>query len=333
MKSALLALCALPASLAGCVTDPGPAPITNVEKIDCPTWGCGENSPVMGPYLFHELNLEGVPNAEQVQVLNFQKGLTFYLPRVAGAKLSAIDTITNTTIAGSALAGGWFNLQTPQGIYKLHVVKVSPDAIPYWVGDTTELNESYELEYSPPGLEGKRALCGSPPSETDGNKGHPWVNPYESMLFTGDRYDATRKTVTASSYSTTTGWMNLACAGSAVAKLHLNRHTTAGSPGPGLVTTSWAQRQALLKMFVSDLCGTGMAFTLKGTPLHWENAAGWSTLDGTEAHEAFWNSTGALCLDTHRLGQKYLADIGAMCDLPACPVNWPRGTYLTSAVP
>lgn len=314
----------------------------------CPLWGCGENSPVMGPWEFHEGNTDGIPNDEGVVFLNFQIGNQLYKPVVKGSQLYAWDPATNTAVTGAGLTNGWFNVLTKDGsTFELRISKVTPAAISpvkFWVGPTTPI-ETYELWYT--GAATGR-LCKNPPSGRGEGPGRTWERPLEAMLFTGDRYQAEKKLVTASTYDTTEGWFNIACAGSALAKLHLNRHTTAGETSTH--TTTAAQRQALLKMYVSDVCGSGTAYTEQGTPLHWQNPQHWWQLDGTEfAFEARWNENGALCLDTHRLGSKYvdLGDpstprddmFGGECRLPP-PCNgsvttptFPPDTYLVTAVP
>jgi hypothetical protein len=52
-----------------------------------------------------------------------------------------------------------------------------------------------------------------------------------AILFAGDRYDAARETVTATG-AATRGWVNVACDGTALAKLHLTRHTEASQVVP-----------------------------------------------------------------------------------------------------
>lgn len=325
-------------SLSACVGEPDGS--TTAQAIaGCPTWGCGENSPVMGPYAFHELNVDGVANAERVRIVNFQLGSTTYTPRIVnGGQLVAYDPVTNTSVSGSALAGGWFNIDTPNGAYQIIISKVNAQntsSVTFWLGPAAQI-ETYELYYT--GSSSGR-LCANPPNRDSGEK---WAAPLEAMFFTGDRYDVGTKTVTASTYASTAGWFNIACAGSALAKLHLNRHTTAGTTGN--FSTSASQRQAMLKMYVSDICGTGNTWTQKGTPLHWQNTTGWSLLNGSEfAFEARWSANGALCLDTHRLGDLYAKPsdpngIYGECNPPPCNGSvsapaFPGNTYLVTAVP
>jgi hypothetical protein len=122
-----------------------------------------------------------------------------------------------------------------------------------------------------------------------------------ALVFTGDRYDANKKTVTAGK----SDWFNVACAGSAIAKMHLLRHTTAGAAG-GLQTTV-DQRQAMLKMLTDDICGTGYSFTKDGEDVYYTDVRDWhppvpagSTLPTNARVEAIWSKDGAICLDEPR---------------------------------
>ena len=158
-------------------------------------------------------------------------------------------------------------------------------------------------------------------------------------MFTGDRYDRSNLTVTATTKDTSGNWFNIACAGNVLSKLFLNRHTDA-SQTPGAPTTL-EQRQAMLKMYTSDLCNTGQAFTKQGTPLRWQNPSG--TLHNAAPaylnREALWTSTGALCLDTHRLHGS-LDDMAGQYSV-ACPMLVPctdamvagPGWYLKTSSP
>jgi ADYC domain len=133
----------------------------------------------------------------------------------------------------------------------------------------------------------------------------------EALLFAGDRYDAERKTVTATG-GATAGWFNIACAGTALAKLHLTRHTEASQTVP----TTAAERQAMLKMFTADVCGDGTSFTVQGQPLLWADAKGLTAFASAPASlEAVWSDRGALCLDTPRRPELEAA-IAAHCPRP-----------------
>src|SRR5262249_31439197 len=105
---------------------------------------------------------------------------------------------------------------------------------------------------------------------------------HSAIAFAGDRYDPVQKIVTDTVRGTQ--WFNLACAGTATAKVHLVRHTNAGawSPStwhPGVDITSPGApyhtapqlRQAMLKMFAADYCGSGFPFTVDGQPLLYDD--------------------------------------------------------------
>jgi hypothetical protein len=334
---------------------PDPAPHTTVAAVaalgadggdgetPCPSWGCGENSPIIGPYGFHELNTLGTENLEHVSITDFQKDGVSYRTRIVGGSRLIATAADGTVLSGADLTGGYFAIATPTGPYRIVIARVSPLAtstVKFWIGPDSSI-ETYQLVYLGPGATTPLPLCNRPPTDTftDG-PGWVWHQPLEAILYSGDRYDSARKRVTASSVRGFDGWFNIACAGSALAKLHLTRHTTAGSTLG--YTTTVTQRQAMLKMYVSDLCGTGTAWTKKGTPLHWTNTLHWSVLDGHEfAHEALWTADGAACLDVHRLGTLYASTVSgflAECAPPPCPAvplgaPLPLGAYVLSAVP
>lgn len=349
--------------LAACVSDPA---LSEVEsKLDpgagipvkgCPKWGCNENSPVMGLYNFHEIHLGGLVNKEGIRIDGFWRNGVRYRPFMAGngSELRAEHPVSHVVISGHDLEGGRFRIFTDEGdeyyLIIAHVTTATEGGAQFWVGPQTSL-ETYELTYSkrPIGTEVLTnnpvfPLCHNPPARTDGGEGvsHLWERRFEAVLFTHERIDAAAKEISARGASRETdGWMTIGCAGSALAKLHLNRHTVAGATINYVATQ--AQEQALLKMYVSDVCGTGHAFTEQGTPLHWENRAtpAWNKLTGNEyAIEALWDQHGAKCLNVHRLGSKYdnPDEIGTVCDLPACSTlalsgQITRDAYLLSAVP
>ena len=312
---------------------------------NCPWWGCGSNSPVIGPWNFHELDADGEPNDAGLQlVVMTRKGLK-YMPEVIGAELvgHSFDEQSYPSIRGAKVAGAILVVDAPDGTYELTIHRVAR-VTPYWVGPST-LNYTYELDYQGPDQGDVRPVCGNPPIE---DKSYP--NALGALLFAGDRYDAKAKAVIATGVDETRGWFNIACAGSALAKLHLNRHTTAGEDGAYVAKRP--QRQAMLKMFVSDVCGTGQPFTVPGEPLHYQNATKWMKLDGTEtSDEALWTADGAICLDKHRLEANpsplfptIRQDIEDACalaghKLPTCaelgvlPDQWQKLAYLLSANP
>jgi ADYC domain len=134
------------------------------------------------------------------------------------------------------------------------------------------------------------------------------------ILFAGNRYDAARKTVTETGPSTR-GWVNLACAGTALAKLFLLRHTEASQEVP----TTRAERQAMFKMFTADVCGDGASCTVHGQPLFWADAKEITRFPETPGSvEAVWNENGAVCMDQPRRPELADAIDGHCGPLPRC---------------
>jgi hypothetical protein len=141
---------------------------------------------------------------------------------------------------------------------------------------------------------------------------------HDALIFRGDRYDPVSAKITTGIDS----WINIACAGTAIAKMHLLRHTLAGSEGPFSTTVS--QRQAMLRMLTADYCGDGTAYTVDGHPLRYADAGGWhhayiDLSNGTDRHkvEGVWGPKGAVCLDRPRM----VARDKIHCKVPACPAD------------
>lgn len=348
--SRVAALCSsiVPALLlAGCIDSPD---LGNDELEgksfpgdDCPEWGCTGNSPTMGPYAFHELDLDGAANDQGVSIDSIWLGNGGPQVRVSflkGKEMIAEDGNGNQ-YTGSQLDGITFKLRTPGDVYLLTVKHVTPAAssnTKLWVG-TPERIQTQEVVWALASMPTRQvAACANPPGhEIAPGGGNAWPNLYEAIFYTGDRYDGPKKLVTAASYADAGNWFNIACAGSALAKEFLTRHTTATTDDD--FKSGIAERQALLKMYTGDFCGIGHTFTQPGTPLKWENTERWAIFDGTEVgFESFWDENGATCLTQHRIDSAWQAGVAAMCGLPACsgspfPSTWAPNAYLKTAIP
>jgi hypothetical protein len=309
----------------------------------------------MGPYHIDELDTAGTVNGDGFRIVRMEKDGVGYQPVVEADRLKGYAYIGGALLEHTALENAEIRLEYTDttGVLRdaqIRIVHVSPQAtsaVKFWIGPADRI-ETYKLEYTgvdmPPNE--YHAVCNNPPALRDG-EGNDWLSPFEAILFTGDRYDRDSKTVVASSYATAGTWFNVACAGSATAKLHLNRHTTAGTTTG--YTTTWPQRQAMLKMYTGDFCGTGTAYTVAGTKLFWSNSKGWSSPYGVgnqNSYESLWSSAGAICLDTHRLHGLYPTDFQAIiqgsfnhgvwwaaCPKPSCDTiagfpAIPRSAYL-----
>jgi hypothetical protein len=192
----------------------------------------------------------------------------------------------------------------------------------------------------------RRYICGG-----DELRGLPdWQGiEYAAIAFAGDRYAADH---TVSESDPHGPLFNLACAGTAMAKMHLLRHTQVQGeaamrqPLP-VMPPSDADRQAMLRMLTADYCGDGSTYTNNGHPLiyndanHWFPAPGRPVpqipLDGStnghiQSFEAVWGPGGAICIDTPR--KVPLAQIPCVFlrkRLPSRPLAAPGGA--SSLVP
>jgi hypothetical protein len=139
-----------------------------------------------------------------------------------------------------------------------------------------------------------------------------------AIVYSGDNIDSDHKEVTDRS---SIRWFNLACNGTALAKLHFLRHTRQVGGSNQIA----ADRQTLLKMLTADYCGTGTSYTINGHPLrYWDGMHGlgrttFPTLSEAERSEieAMWTPSGAACLNTPRYVQR--------SEVPCTRRDWPSG--------
>jgi hypothetical protein len=118
-------------------------------------------------------------------------------------------------------------------------------------------------------------------------------------------------------------------------KLYFTRHTI---PSSALgYTVSTTRHQAMLKMYVGDVCGNGNAFTTQGTPLAWNNPPyNWGpAVLGQDVLEGVWGPSGALCIDAYRKGASYWQSVvvpacGSTLVPPTCAAAYPSLSPLPS---
>lgn len=248
---------------------------------------------------FHELNLHGLPNAAGFTVVDVRYGNKPYDLEVSGSMVTAHPRAANeAALSGATMVGLTINLRDTMGAW-FALRFAATGTTKYWAGSSS-LVATYSLTYTTSVEQVPQPLC------TAG------VN--EAILFAGDRYDAARKTVIATG-SATRGWMNVACATTALAKLFLVRHTDASQEVP----TTPAERQAMLKMFTADACGDGTSFTQHGQPLFWSDAKGITRFpDAPRSLEAVWNENGAVCMEHPRRPELAQAITERCGPLPRC---------------
>lgn len=299
-----LGLSGLGASM-GCALVEGeettPAIEETAQAIGCPEDVCGSNSPKIEVQGFHELNVAGRPNAEQMRILSTTLGSQRVNVVVENGQLYA-SVGGRRRVTGQSLVGLRIALEAvvkdQRRKYLLEIEEVRELAYPVGARGTTG---AYVVKYTD--SDGHRQnLCGYRPGGSNPDlPSLPWdegfgQRPTEALFFEGDRIDTSAMTI--GGYDPQ--WFNIGCAGHALAKLHLTRHTTPseadrhGHPHD--------QRQATLKMFVADYCGDGTAFTVPGQPLTWRDAQSVVPFFAAPTTiEARWKASGATCLGEPRL--------------------------------
>jgi len=335
MRSIVLAVVvevftACPAGGAPAGSCPATAPVATFigSEPTCPDFGCGMNSPTIADgVVFDELNPNGEPDRHGIRIVSAMQAGKAVKLRVDRHWMSAVATDgSNIVFEHGALAGTVVELEKNGVHYSLKIDAVQEQSLRFWAGDTTEFVPFYRILTRLPGDQiFKAPVCRQDIATVE----KVWAPvEHSAIAFTGDRYDPVQKTVSDAEQGTT--WFNLACAGTATAKIHLMRHTNAGSWTPATwrigddvlspaspFHTEPPQRQAMLKMFVADYCGDGAPFTIDGQPLLYDDAKHWYVpplggpapsvaADGTlvpagATVEALWTEHGALCLSHPRL--------------------------------
>jgi ADYC domain-containing protein len=312
----------------------------------CPEWGCGMNSPTLADgVVFDELDTsETLPDRHGIQIVSVQQAgheAKLHIDRHFIVVL-AIDG-SGKVFEHYGLIGTVIELDKGGTRYQLLIDDVQEQALSFWAGDTSEFVPFYRILVKlPTEPQFKTPICmpDRPLEKVWGPVEH------HAIAFTGDRYVPELKTVTDAERGTS--WFNFACAGTATAKMHLVRHTNAGAwtaatwhTGADVLDsgapfrTDWTQRQAMLKMYTADYCGNGLAFTVDGQPLLYDDAKHWyvppdgvprliENGDGTlsppgAALEALWTPNGAACVSALRLVSRSIVPcLGGSNPRPAC---------------
>jgi hypothetical protein len=335
-------LLGLSATCAGCLAEPPGAPpaVSEVASaLTCSGFGCNDNSPIIAGAPFYELNIHGIPNDHGLRVTGFRSasGAPFQID-VRQARLVGLDPAGNIALDTPGISHAVIQL-TDKFLNTWEIKVVEIDSVGFWAAPAG-LATTYHLQvHRPPGKDFD--LCSNPPDPT------AWPgNVFHAILFEGDRYSPVEKTVLATG-SATAGWFNIACAGTATAKLHLARHTEP-SASPTLPTVL-TQRQAMLRAYTAAVCPHSDAFTGKGEKLIVADNQGLMTGPPNLRNiEALWGPSGALCKTEWRLvhansmpqadANTLLAQIPVQCPgVPLCssivgfPGNWQQhGMVLTT---
>src|SRR6185503_12475033 len=148
---------------------------------------------------FHELNLDGLPNQVGLAIVRIARAGTPYVLEIRGTSVVARPGDSRLPVlSGRDLVGLQVHLRDSVGARS--VIEVAGvGSTTYWAAPLESV-PTYTLTYTSATHSNPQPLC-----TANGN---------DAILFTGDRYDAERKTITATG-DATAGWFNIACAGTA----------------------------------------------------------------------------------------------------------------------
>jgi hypothetical protein len=250
----------------------------------------------------HIGSVPGLPNPQGVQITSVHKnGVNGQLELVHGDRLRGVGP--SGPVPSNWLPGTRIGVLVNGAPYEIRIAAASPSE-QFWVGAQLPIWR-YKLYYSSPAHPHKpeQLLC----SEADRGPDMMYA-----IVFGGDLYDPDTHAITVG--PETDGWINIACTGSAIYKMHKIGYTEAAQARLG-IPTSPDQRRAMLNAWTSDVCGTGRAFTHQGEPITLRESLG--LLPGGSPYvapvappsrEAIWGPGGAVCLDTHRLDEPGLTE-------------------------
>lgn len=309
------------------------AVVTSAIEGICPPWGCRENAADLGDgRVFHDLDLSGAQR-------NSGGVLVHHIATTAGTPVFLYvdnqDRLQAST--GNPFDAVLFLIGADGTQYRVQFL--AGHQMSAWTrsGTNPRALESYDVNvwtgWAPPDPNDpptrRRQLCKGDGLDTDPD----WHNfVYSAFTFSGDQYDPVRKTV--AERPSGSRWINLACGGTATAKMLLLSHTVHASNSG--VASSIGMRQTWLKLITADYCGDGTPYTHNGQPLDYGDANPkqfWGILPG-EPVEAIWTPTGAFCLNTPRAFNR--SDVACQARLPPCTpdvvAGWRNHGYAMSAL-
>jgi hypothetical protein len=322
----VIVVAAAPMLLAACGAPDGPCGDEDCEsiassKVVCESFGCGGNARISGS-IIHELKvphprqgavtagMTSEPNEQGLFIQGFRSG-------AGAAHRLPIGTSMDLDVEGDRLLGRLAGQPAVEGAElegaTIDLLSSSGYSVPVhieWTGETDfwvsapagpARTSVYKLTTMlPTGILG--SICDELPAVSGTISVDDDIDPAElAVVFEGDRYNSHSGIIEIPGK---TGWFNIACVGTALAKMHLLRHTSAGNGSTS--SPSWEQRQAMLRLLSADYCGDGDAYARNGTPLLFEDQDGRFRPNAPSGNieslnvEAIWTAAGALCLDDPR---------------------------------
>ncbi|MEO7731669.1 MAG: ADYC domain-containing protein [Kofleriaceae bacterium] len=310
-----------------------PPPSANVGTGECSTTHCGTNGIWLGEGVeFRELYEQfGQENSAGLAIVGFhdasQRPLVL---QVRGDTLIGILDDKTSLTTDAQLRDAVIELayaRTPGSVaYHLKIDSVQPTR--FW----TTCAGCEEQTFSRYHFSARRAdgdqcplqVCapGLDKDDPDGFQG-------AAVIFRGDSYGDHH---TVASSTDTSAAFNIACMGTAIAKLELFRHTEPSSARKPPTRTMPAlepltrplERQSMLRLLTADYCGDGGAFTTDDLPLRiginnksFDLTASSSYIikQPLDPHQidAFWGADGATCIEKPRLSTETIESINKAC--------------------
>jgi len=275
----------------GCAAEPDVTVVT--EALTCSGFGCHDNSPIIAGAPFYELENSGMFNTRDLAVVDLRSasGMSFRLD-VQQARMVGLDNLNRIALDTPGMSNAVIELVDRAGhSWQLEVVEIG--SIAFWA-KPAGFATTYRLKVRRPPSD-DYDLCSNPPDPAR------WPgNVFHAILFEGDRYDPVKKTVSATG-AAAAGWFNIACAGTATAKLHLARHTESSAADP-MNPTDQVHRQAMLRAYTAAMCSGSSSFTVMNEKLGIADDQGVfeDSLNFNNV-EALWDDQGVVCLEEQRL--------------------------------
>lgn len=282
--------------VSGCVEDDLDTGLVTQEN-KCPQGLCG-NSPEVARDGLWEQSLLGQPDSQGVSIkrwnsrASLRKGAARYSLSVLDGRITAWNKFG--TLSGAALVGSVIELEKSGAAYfDIHITGVRSQGVTFVTGTPAPI-EVYKMVWSAPGgmVSTGKPLCNAPLAGTLDEKVHELYGMYgdELVIFEGDRFDPIDKLVKPDADDS---WFNFGCAGHTLAKLYVTRNTVHTQE-----RASWETRQAMMKMYTGDYCGTGDSFTLANEPIGWMGGVLPTYPDYVHPTtlDARWSPAGATCL-------------------------------------
>lgn len=292
--------------------------------MECPSWTCGSNSPLINTFPINGLHTEGCKNGERIALVGTLEGGTGCTGLILDADRSGLigrSLVGGQSCNGGALKGASFTVHVwpkdvdmkivIQDVVEMNAGGAIRSYLLVPAGRQDSLCETTEAMHwrSEAGLEpldgyarpGAKAKPDATPTPQDRSK--------LAIAVKGDLYQPNGQLLIEGR----AGWFNIACARDALAKLETDALAPNASSGT-------AKRRAALNMLTANYC------MKKHYTVHDIEVAWWPNSEHTlplrKTAEAVWSKDGAECLSRSRLffspGQTWPETLLPPCSTQPC---------------